>query len=238
MPHPSVIGVTAGSHAGAKPYIEAIRRNGAEARLLLPGRYAGVDRTLGRVGALLLTGGADLGPAWYPDGGRGTATPGPATRRDEMERSLLLAALDRDIPVLCICRGMHALNLALGGSLVDGLVSHDAYRKGREDVSSHHRLYMAPGSKLASIVGSGGFVRVNSRHRQGLREPQKSPLLMASAYSLDDGLIEALESPRHDWVIGVQFHPEIRKEVPPHFERLFQGLVQRASSRSKVSQAG
>ncbi len=228
MPRRSVIGITAGSQSGARPYIDAVRRNGGEARLVLPARFAGADTTLSRVGALLLTGGADLGPAWYPDGGKGIVSSAPATRRDDMERSLLIAALDRDMPVLCICRGMQALNLVSGGSLIDGLDSHDSHREGREDVSSHHRLYIAPGSKLASIIGSGGFVRVNSRHHQGLREPQKSPLLMASAYSLEDGVIEALESPQHDWVIAVQFRPERPGEAPPNFERLFQGLADRA----------
>jgi gamma-glutamyl-gamma-aminobutyrate hydrolase PuuD len=59
-------------------------------------------------------------------------------------------------------------------------------------------------------------------------EANKSPKLMASAYSLEDGLIEGLESPLHRWVIGVQFHPELRGEMPPHFDRLFDGLVGRA----------
>ena len=78
------------------------------------------------------------------------------------------------------------------------------------------------------MVGSGGFVRVNSRHSNGIREAQKSSWLLASAYSLEDGIIEALESSRHRWVIGVQFRPERRMEVPPHFDRLFQSLLERA----------
>jgi putative glutamine amidotransferase len=69
-----------------------------------------------------------------------------------------------------------------------------------------------------------------------MREAQKSPLLMASAYSLEDGVIEALESPNHRWVIGVQFHPERRMELPPHFDRLFQSLVERAEERLFTTQ--
>ena len=72
---------------------------------------------------------------------------------------------------------------------------------------------------------------MNSRHRSGVREAQKSPNLIASAYSLEDGLIEALESPNHKWVIAVQFSPQRRMEIPPHFERLFQSLAERAAER-------
>ena len=78
-------------------------------------------------------------------------------------------------------------------------------------------------------MGSGGVVRVNSRHRQGLVEAGRAAGLAASAYSLEDGIVEGLESPLHRWVIGVQFHPERRMEVPPHFDRLFQSLVERAA---------
>ncbi len=137
---------------------------------------------------------------------------------------LVAAARGAGLPVLCIGSGMQALNTASGGSTVD-LPGHGP---ADEQVSSYHRIYIAPGSRLAAIVGSGGFVRVNSRHRGGLKEAQKSPALMASAYSLEDGVIEGLESPDHRWIIGVQFHPERRLELPPHFGRLFDSLVEQS----------
>ena len=110
----------------------------------------------------------------------------------------------------------------------EGVWEHDSTDEDGEKKSSYHRIYIAPGSKLAAVVGAGGFVRVNSRHSRGVTEAQKSPRLLAAAYSIDDGMIEALESPDHDWVIGVQFRPELRREIPPQFDRLFQGLVERA----------
>lgn len=138
-------------------------------------------------------------------------------------------AIERDMPVLGVGDGMIALNAAFGGAPPTGVDGHDVEREDGEPVSAYHRIYIAPGSKLAAIVGSGGFVRVNSRHAAGLREGRKSPRLLASAYGLDDGVVEALESPEHDWVIAVQFNPERRMELPPHFDRLFQGLVERAA---------
>jgi len=145
------------------------------------------------------------------------------------EAPLIQAALDAEIPVLCTGQGMHALNLAMGGSVAGDLSGHDIDAQGDEVQSSYHRIFIAPGSKLAATVGSGGFVRVNSRHRRGVTEAQRSPSLMASAYSLDDGVIEALEVPHHRWVVGVQFQPERRGELPPHFDRLFEALVDKAA---------
>lgn len=155
---------------------------------------------------------------------------------------LVRAALDDDMPIYAVGEGMQLLNVAFGGERSvpvddhadgDGDKSSDGDSDG-EIASAYHHIYIAPGSRLAAVVGSGGFVRVNSRHRHGIREARKSEWLLASAYSLEDGVIEGLESSRHRWVIGVQFRPERRMEVPPHFDRLFQSLVERAEERMKA----
>ncbi len=126
---------------------------------------------------------------------------------------------------------MHLLNAAFGGKSAEVVAEHSDEDEDGGETSAFHHIYIAPGSRLAAVVGSGGFVRVNSRHVEGIREAQKSPWLLASAYSLEDGVIEALESSRHRWVIGVQFRPERRMELPPHFDRLFQSLLERAMER-------
>ena len=191
-----------------------------------PGDRLSLGATLSRMGALVVAG-EEGGPPGSPpqpangDAGRIEATEAVAVR-------LIRAALDADLPLLCVAWGMQVLNLAAGGKLGRDVAGHGCAEGDGDRVSSYHRIYIAPGGKLAAAVGSGGFVRVNSRHDQGIGEAQKSPLLMASAYSLEDGVIEALESPHHRWVIGVQFHPERRLEIPPHFERLFRSLVERA----------
>ena len=145
--------------------------------------------------------------------------------------ALLRAALDDDLPVYAVGNGMRLLNTAFGGKPAQAVQEHNEVAEDCVAESAYHHIYIAPGSRLAAVVGSGGFVRVNSRHRKGIREAQKSSLLLASAYSLEDGVIEALESSRHRWVIGVQFRPERRMEVPPHFDRLFQSLMERAMER-------
>ena len=148
---------------------------------------------------------------------------------DRTAIELVRAALDDDMPVYALGEGMHLLNRAFGGKPAEAVAEHSG--DGEDGESAYHHIYIAPGSRLAAVVGSGGFVRVNSRHEKGLKEAQKSPWLLASAYSLEDGMIEALESSRHRWVIGVQFRPERRMEVPPHFDRLFQSLLERAVER-------
>ncbi len=145
--------------------------------------------------------------------------------------SLIRAALDHDMPMYAVGDGMLALNTALGGKPPKPTPTHASSPTNNADASVRHQIYIAPGSKLAAIVGSGGFVRVNSRHAHGIGEAQKSLWLIASAYALDDGIIEALESPSHRWVVGVQFQPQRRMELPPHFHRLFQSLVERAAER-------
>lgn len=201
-----VIGISAAAEAEAQLFAAVVERSGGAPEVVLADAPAQV---LTRLGGLLVSGSA----ASPPDDAPGLR--------------LLRTALDTDMPVLCVGRGMQLLNTVQGGTSVEEVAGHGLAEAAGEE-SSYHRIYIAPGSKLAAVVGSGGFVRVNSRHRQGVSEGQKSPRLLASAYSLEDGVIEALESPEHDWVIGVQFQPERRLEVPPHFDRLFQGLVERA----------
>ncbi|MCI0887944.1 MAG: gamma-glutamyl-gamma-aminobutyrate hydrolase family protein [Chloroflexi bacterium] len=187
-----------------------------------------VSEVLARVGALVLSDGPELRPLELKTGGNGAPTV------IEAEVSLVRAALDVDMPVYGIGRGFQVLNIAQGGSIAKMAAGHAADAEHLEDSegqSMFHHVYISPGSKLAAVVGSGGFVRVNSRHRFGVREAQKAELLRASAYCMDDGVIEALESPRHRWVIGVQFRPELRLEIPPHFDRLMQSLVERANER-------
>ena len=144
-----------------------------------------------------------------------------------LQMQVLTYGLSRDMPILAICRGMQLLNIAFGG---DGakIIDDHVDRGTNEDEFVRHQVYISPGSKMAAIIGSGGFYNTNSVHGYGIKESQKSPRLLASSYSVQDGVIEGLESPEHDWVIGVQCHPERMKEVPINFRYLFKGLVQRA----------
>lgn len=192
---------TAGNGRRPDCAARAIERAGGQVRI--------VDRAAGRTppdAAAALDGAGGL---LLPDGcGDGTS-------------ELLAAALGKDLPLLATGSGMHALNAAFGGRLAPAIGNHDLDEQ-------RHQIYLSPGSKVAAIIGSAGMFRVNSRHRRGLREPQRAARLMSIAYQLDDGVIEGLESKEHGWVIGVQFLPERRDELPAAFNNLFLGLVERA----------
>lgn len=208
-----------------------------QTRLLLPEDPAKVPETLATLDGILFTGGADIDPSHYnqePDPTAGLDEPNHP--QDAWEIALLQAALQADMPVLGICRGMQLMNVVFGGKLIQHHPGHRTEDDSRK--SAYHRVYISPGSKLAAILGSGGFVQVNSRHHQGVSEPQKAASLMATAYSLEDGLIEALESPAHDWVIGVQWHNENLEELPKSFLNLFLALADRGEMYSRRKEAG
>ena len=222
------IGVSASNAREAQPYQRAIESRGAETRLILPAEHAQLENIIQGIDALLLSGGPDVDPELYhqaPEPGVGLEL---ERTRDDLELALFRAALLREIPVLGICRGMQLINVALGGALIQDLPEHTEPKQGESSESAYHRVYLSPGSKLAAIIGSGGLFRVNSRHHQGLKEAQKSPELLTSAYSLEDGVIEGLEMPGNRWVIGLQCHPELEEESPKIFGQIFQAFVERA----------
>ncbi|GBD11882.1 Putative glutamine amidotransferase [bacterium HR23] len=228
------IGVITTDERWARPYVEALLPFGSEVLLITPQETRPPARLLEEVDGLLLTGGPDIDPSFYGEAPDPTAGLEVMRRRDEVELPLLRLALEHDYPILAICRGMQALNVVLGGKLLQDIPGHKAERRDGRWESAYHRIFVTLGSKLAKALGSGGIVRVNSRHHQGLREAQKAPVLLASAYSLEDGIVEGLEHPGKTWVVGVQCHPERSKEVPPQFQNLFRELVEQARAYRAV----
>ena len=224
----AVIAITSSDERSARRYIEAVSAY-AQARLIVPRDLSSPsDKLLEEVGGLLLTDGPDIDPILDGESPDPEAGLERARELDDLELGLLRCVLERDMPVLAICRGMELLNVAFGGKVAQDIPGHKAEASDGIWVSVRHSIYLSPGSKLASILGMGGFFRVNSRHHQGLWEAQKSPRLLASAYSLEEGVIEGLESPEHSWVVGVQCHPERQDEVPPAFRNLFVAFGERA----------
>jgi putative glutamine amidotransferase len=158
--------------------------------------------TLAGLDGLVLAGGSDIDPGLY-GAPREAETEPPDHYRDSLEIALLREALDRDLPVLAICRGLQLLNTALGGTLVQHIEGHRD--RDRQEV---HAIAIAPQSRLHSILGVDEYV-VNSRHHQcvdrvagGLEVAARAP----------DGVVEALELPGKRFVLAVQWHPEERTD--------------------------
>ena len=215
----ALIGVTTSNGSSAGRYVASLESRGAQTRVLTPDCFTSIEDAMDGVSGLLLTGGGDVDPALYgeePDGAMGISR-----ERDEMEMALFRYAIEENMPTLGICRGMQLINVAMGGRLIQDLPGHTL----PEFQSAVHQVYVSPGSRFGAIIGAGAVYRTNSRHHQGLKEAQRAPSLMASAYHPEDGIVEALESPEHPWLLGVQCHPEREDEVPKSFRKLFEWLA-------------
>jgi putative glutamine amidotransferase len=200
-----------------KHYLPALRAAGwpGAIHLLAPGDPL---PDLAGISGLLLTGGHDIHPRHWD-----AAEPvHPAAEvdadRDDLEIPLIRAAWDRSLPILGICRGEQILNVALGGSMIQDVPDHygcepPRHQHGTPDVPDmHHRVQLAPGSRLRALLGEDVFL-VNSRHHQAVK--QVAPPLVAVGWHLDTAhpgtgpLIEAVEATNPArWVFGVQWHPE------------------------------
>jgi len=228
----AIVVITSSSAKNARLYVEVMESAGAAVRVIMPEDHADVatEELMRDAGGLLLTGGPDVDPALYGEVADPEAGLELDRGLDDLELRILEYALGRDMPVLAICRGMQLLNVAFGGKLIQDLPNHKSEKLDERWESASHTIYLAPGAKAAPVIGMAGFFKVNSLHHQGLKEAQRAPRLMTTAYEVEDGLIEGLESPEHSWVIGLQCHPERQDEVPKMFDNLFIGLHERAES--------
>ena len=230
--------ITSADPRSARRYVQVMEALGVEVRLVTPEKYGAkaTEGLMDGVTGFLLPGGPDVDPALYGESPDPTAGLEVNRGLDDLDLRLLKCAMDRDMPVLAICRGMQLLNVAMGGRLIQDLPDHRAEYSAEPPnqgwISQTHSIYLSPGSKAAAIIGVAGFFQVNSRHHQGLREAHRSHRLMTTAYSVEDGLIEGLESPEHSWVVGLQCHPERQNEVPRQFANLFAAFQDRAESFS------
>jgi putative glutamine amidotransferase len=164
------------------------------------------DELLELVDGLMLAGGCDVDPASYG------ARPHPETggtwpERDRFELALTHRAIERELPVLGICRGMQIVNVACGGTLDQHLpeqVGHDDHRH-TPGVFSDHEVRLESGSLAARAVGAE-TTAVKSHHHQGLDELGEG--LTATGWSTEDGVVEAIELEGKPYALGVLWHPE------------------------------
>ena len=159
--------------------------------------------TLDGLAGLLLAGGTDVDPALF-GAPRDARTVPPDCARDSLEIALLREALERDMPVLAICRGLQLLNVALGGTLTQHIEGHRCPE--RQEV---HRVAIAADSKLRAILKADELM-VNSRHHQCVGAVAGGLVVMARAPL--DGVVEGLEFPGKRFVVAVQWHPEDRTD--------------------------
>ena len=227
------------------PYVDALEMVGVRSKVLAPFELLPSEKApeglevlteldpydpspLEGASGLLLCGGGDIDPALYGRP-RHPRTHNVSQKRDLFESTFLGAALDRDLPVFAICRGMQMLNVHLGGTLNQHLMDDpgklDHYRD-RPLAEPAHNVALTEGSVAAEAMG-GTNVSVNTHHHQGLDEV--APQLDQIGWS-EDGVLEVVASTEHTFVLGVQWHPEAM--VPMHTPQkgLFHAFSEAVSS--------
>jgi gamma-glutamyl-gamma-aminobutyrate hydrolase PuuD len=199
-------------------YVRAVERAGGRA-LLVPPSTEGVEETLDSVDGLIFSGGSDLDPGLYGQDAH-PETKDIVRARDDAELALLSAALERDVPVLAICRGSQVLNVALGGDLVQHLpdVVDDGTHKHTPGVFADHDVDLVQDERLYPVLGESASVK--SHHHQGFGKLGEGLRVAAHA---GDGTVEAVWDPSRRFAVGVLWHPEAGEDM-----RLFEELVEQA----------
>ncbi|HSA61129.1 MAG TPA: gamma-glutamyl-gamma-aminobutyrate hydrolase family protein [Nitrospiraceae bacterium] len=243
-----VIGVTPDFNAGDRKdmggheptyflrarYIRAIEELGGIPLILpLVAETTARRRLLDGVDGLLLTGsGPDLPPRLYGERQR-YKFPLVSERRANFELELVHQARRRDLPLLGICGGMQTVNVACGGSLFQDIPSQIRnaldHRQKTKAIHVSHPVAIAPKSLLNQIVQKATLM-VNSSHHQSVKTV--APSLIASALA-PDGIVEAIESPAHRFLLAIQWHPEFLFERHAPHRRLFEALL-RAARRTRA----
>jgi putative glutamine amidotransferase len=227
-----LIGISSYARGGSRAsfsvpceYVDAIRRAGG-VPVVLPPVLGPVREALDAVAGLIFPGGGDVHPEHY-GGNDHDSNYGTCHERDAFELVLARAALDRNMPVMCVCRGMQVLNVALGGDLIPHIPDVFGTRvihRTPEVQAITHAVKIAPESHLARVYG-GTSALVQSVHHQAVGRLGDGLRPVAWA---EDGVVEALESERHAFVVAVQWHPELDvfRDDPPF--TLFDELVVRS----------
>jgi len=210
-------------------YVAGVAQAGGTPMVLppLPGT---AEEVAGSIDGLLLCGGSDLDPAYYgeePIPELGVTLP----ERDTFEMDLVEQALERDMPVFGICRGLQVLNVALGGTLYQDLPSQlhpdlIAHRQKMPKWQWTHEVEVDGGSNVAKIMKTGGL-RVNSYHHQAIKDLADGLVVSARA---SDGVVEAVEFRNlvERWLVGVQWHAEAMRDAGPEHRNLFEAHVEAA----------
>jgi putative glutamine amidotransferase len=176
---------------------------------------------LDHLDGLVFSGGGDVHPQYFGESLNGAEPEAIDLKRDELELNLGRAALAQDLPILAICRGCQVLNVAAGGKMIQHLDGH----RSAPDQTRFHDVNLTPHSRLRQMTGQERLL-ANTYHHQGLDAATLAPLFVATGFAAPDPwLVEAYESRRHRWVVGLQWHPERLFELDESHRRIWINFV-------------
>lgn len=234
-----IIGITSNidstAHTLQNTYVQAVIAGGGIPFIIPTGVENDVQQITALLDGLIISGGGDMDPHLFneePWPQLGNVTP----ERDSIELELVKHMLSLDKPILGICRGHQVLNVAFGGTLyqditsqcITPLLQHE--QKAKRDHRSH-AVHLVKGTILGSIANSE-VIMVNSFHHQALKDV---PLPLVISGKSSDGIIEAVESPNHNFVVGVQWHPEALMDNEDQVSfRLFSAYIKACLERMET----
>jgi putative glutamine amidotransferase len=223
-----IVPTAATLHTANRFFVDAVARAGGIPLILPVLDPALAPGALAAVAALVLPGGGDVDPAAYGEDASPTVA-GVDAARDAWELACALAALDRRMPMLAICRGAQVLNVALGGTLVQDIGEATGERHGWAEryLEPVHAVTLSPTCRLAIVLGTTE-VGANSLHHQAVGVPGRGVTAVGWA---PDGTVEAIAVADHPEVVAVQWHPELMEEDALQ-QRLFSDLVARAATEA------
>jgi putative glutamine amidotransferase len=215
-----------GLYSLASRYCDAIENAGGLPIIIPHSRSrTRIRHLLRRIDGLLISGGGfDIDPAYYgeqPIAKLGKINP----QRTFTELESIAFGLDRDLPMLGICGGAQAINVALGGSLYQDIETQlpAAQKHQQEERSDRYRhvVELVRGTLLYKVCRRQRL-KVNTTHHQAIRKLGKDLAVNATA---PDGLIEGIESKKHSFVLGLQWHPEVLARSEAVQRRIFLSFV-------------
>lgn len=223
-------------YAISRTYVDAVRSAGG-IPVVIPEGETDLPALFERIDGLLLSGGGDIDPARFGEGTVHEKTYGINEERDQFEIAAWRYAVQRDIPTLCICRGIQVMSVAQGGTLIqhipDALSNPLPHRQhevglGRSDLS--HDISLTRGDHPLRRIVEQDVLQVNSFHHQAVLTPGNDLEVIATS---SDGVIEGMWHPRMGFGLGVQWHPEMLAAEYPIHAALFKVFVE--ATRRTVS---
>lgn len=213
-------------------YVQAILDAGGVPLILPVAPSQGAIRQLLRAldGVLVSGGNFDIHPRLY--GEEPMAALGQVRKeRTRFELELILLALERNLPLLGVCGGAQAINVALGGSLYQDIASQipmaGKHQRGAMKTEGGHFVKICEGTMLKKIVGRDA-IEVNTTHHQSVKSLGKGLIVNAKA---EDGVVEGIESQRHPFVLGVQWHPESLAHKDIFQRKIFASFISACKER-------
>lgn len=194
-----------------------------------------MDEIVQHLDGLLLSGGVDIDPTFFgeePIPNLGEIMP----ERDALEISLIKKALAANLPILAICRGVQILNIAAGGNMYQDLYSQKIgllqHSQRAPETHLSHFVHLQEGTLLQTISNCTQF-KVNSFHHQAVKDPAPGFIFSASS---SDGVVEAIESGHHFFVLGVQWHPEHLTSFDEPSKRIFNSFIHASTCKDRQAE--